>query len=203
MFAEDTATSLRLTVALINSAGDDTRPDTLATASDLVTFLDDSGFTGRRDGDAAELSSVRELRGRLSRLWRADLAALIDGVNDILATADAVPQLVRHGAWGWHVHATHSDSPVADRAAVEFAMALIDVIRTRETARLRECEGPDCDAAFFDFSKNRSRLYCATGNCGNRVHVAAYRARKSGENSTPVVQQTSRRHSDLGITIEP
>jgi predicted RNA-binding Zn ribbon-like protein len=29
-----------------------------------------------------------------------------------------------------------------------------------------------------DLSKNSSKRYCDTGNCGNRTNVAAYRARK-------------------------
>lgn len=33
---------------------------------------------------------------------------------------------------------------------------------------------------FVDLSKNRSRRYCDTGNCGNRQHVAAYRERRAG-----------------------
>jgi predicted RNA-binding Zn ribbon-like protein len=47
----------------------------------------------------------------------------------------------------------------------------------RETGRLRQGEAPDCDAVLIDLSKNRSRRYCDTGNCGNRQHVAAYRER--------------------------
>jgi predicted RNA-binding Zn ribbon-like protein len=29
-----------------------------------------------------------------------------------------------------------------------------------------------------DLSRNKSKRFCATGNCGNRANVAAYRARK-------------------------
>lgn len=56
-------------------------------------------------------------------------------------------------------------------------MALAEVLRDEGAARLRSCEAPECDAVFVDLSRNRSRRYCDTGNCGNRVHVAAYRAR--------------------------
>jgi hypothetical protein len=61
--------------------------------------------------------------------------------------------------------------------AVGFAVA--DLVRLRETGRLRHCEAPGCDAVFVDLSKNRSRRYCDTGNCGNRQHVAAYRERRA------------------------
>ena len=33
------------------------------------------------------------------------------------------------------------------------------------------------EAVLVDLSRNSSKRYCDTGNCGNRVHVAAYRAR--------------------------
>jgi predicted RNA-binding Zn ribbon-like protein len=45
--------------------------------------------------------------------------------------------------------------------------------------RVRVCDAPGCDAVLIDLSRNRSRRYCDTGNCGNRQHVAAYRARRA------------------------
>ena len=51
------------------------------------------------------------------------------------------------------------------------------MLRDEGAARLRGCAAPGCDGVFVDLSRNRSRRYCDTGNCGNRVHVAAYRAR--------------------------
>jgi hypothetical protein len=37
---------------------------------------------------------------------------------------------------------------------------------------------PDCDQVLVDLSRNRSKRYCDARTCGNRVHVAAYRARR-------------------------
>jgi predicted RNA-binding Zn ribbon-like protein len=64
------------------------------------------------------------------------------------------------------------------RLAVEAAMALADVVRSKELDRLRVCAAPDCSAVVVDLSRNRSKLYCDTGNCANREHVRAYRERK-------------------------
>jgi predicted RNA-binding Zn ribbon-like protein len=47
-----------------------------------------------------------------------------------------------------------------------------------ETNRLRVCEAPDCNAVLIDLSRNRSKRYCDARACGNRLNVAAYRARK-------------------------
>jgi predicted RNA-binding Zn ribbon-like protein len=100
-------------------------------------------------------------------------------VNQLLREANAVPQLVRHAEWDYHVHATPSDAPLATRMAVEAAMAFTDVIRADELSRLRICEYPGCGNVVVDLSKNRSKRYCERG-CGNRAAVAAYRARKAG-----------------------
>ena len=58
-------------------------------------------------------------------------------------------------------------------------MAMIDVVRAGEDERLRRCAADDCDAVFIDFSRNRSKRYCDVGNCGNRMNVTAYRARRA------------------------
>ena len=58
-------------------------------------------------------------------------------------------------------------------------MALVDVIRSKEMDRLLVCAADDCDAVVLDLSRNRSKRYCDTGNCANRAHVAAYRARQA------------------------
>ena len=54
-----------------------------------------------------------------------------------------------------------------------------DLIRADELRRLKTCAAPDCEAVLIDLSRNRSRMFCDTGNCGNRQHVAAYRERRS------------------------
>ena len=67
---------------------------------------------------------------------------------------------------------------LADRMAVDAAMAFADVIRAGELARLRRCAALDCDDVLVDLSKNRSRRFCSL-TCANRVNVAAYRSRRS------------------------
>ena len=42
----------------------------------------------------------------------------------------------------------------------------------------RACAAPGCSRVFVDESRNRSRVYCDSRTCGNRMHVAAYRARR-------------------------
>ncbi len=57
-------------------------------------------------------------------------------------------------------------------------MALAFVIAAGERYRLATCAAPDCDRVLVDLSRNRSHRYCDSRTCGNRLHVAAYRARQ-------------------------
>ncbi|HET8879389.1 MAG TPA: CGNR zinc finger domain-containing protein [Arthrobacter sp.] len=177
IFAPDTEVALRSVVNLINTAanGAELLPDPAA----LDRFLSAEGFSGSRTRDAAELESVLRLRTELAALWLADEAAAVDTVNRLLREARALPQLMKHDGWDWHLHATTPEAPLADRMSTEAAMGLVDVIRSKEMDRMLVCAADDCDAVVLDLSRNRSKRYCDTGNCANRAHVAAYRARKA------------------------
>jgi predicted RNA-binding Zn ribbon-like protein len=52
------------------------------------------------------------------------------------------------------------------------------VLAAGERDRLRVCEAPNCERVLVDLSRNRSRRYCDSRTCGNRLHVAAYRERR-------------------------
>jgi predicted RNA-binding Zn ribbon-like protein len=177
VFAPDTEVALRSVVNLINTAANG--EEELATPADLERFLAAEGFTGSRTRDAAELASVHRLRSELAALWLDGESAAVETLNRLLREARALPQLVKHDQWDWHLHATTPDAPLADRMSTEAAMALVDVIRSKEMDRLLVCAADDCDAVVLDLSRNRSKRYCDTGNCANRAHVAAYRARKA------------------------
>lgn len=120
---------------------------------------------------------MRELRPKLRRLWEVDEEGVVEIVNELLREGNALPQLVKHDSWGYHVHATPSEAPLATRMAVDSAMAFIDLVRAGELARLRICALPGCNNVLVDLSKNKSKRFCDDG-CGNRAAVAAYRARR-------------------------
>ena len=68
---------------------------------------------------------------------------------------------------------------MADRIAAHLAMGLAELVVAGESGRVRTCASPTCHEIFVDLSRNRSRRYCDSRTCGNRLHVAAYRARRS------------------------
>ena len=177
-FAHDTTAALVLAADLVNTAE-------LTDVGVLEVFLDKHLVEPRRRAVPADLDAVRGLRPRLRAVWQAatteDLAELING---LLRDSGARPWLTDHGGgWGWHLHVTGHAAALEDRIAAQAGFAFADLVRLGEAGRLRVCAAPDCEAVLVDLSKNRSRLYCDTGNCGNRQHVAAYRGRRAGRDA--------------------
>ena len=176
LFTDDTDAALQAAVALANST--DSPGDPLGTVGDLSAFLAAWSYTGRHDATPDELEALRRLRPALRDLLLAGRDEAAGLVNTMLARAKALPQLQRHDQWDWHVHAVGPDRPLDERVVVETAMAMVDVLRADERSRLSVCADETCDGVVLDLSRNRSRRYCSA-TCGNRVAVAAYRARKA------------------------
>ena len=187
VFAHDTTAALVLAADLVNS-------DELTDVAALEGFLDKHLVEPRRRATAADLETVRALRPKFRAVWQAtDTEALAGLVNELLSDSGARPRLTDHGGgWGWHLHVTGHDAALEHRIAAQAGFAFADLVRMRETGRLRRCEAPDCDAVLVDLSKNRSRRYCDTGNCGNRQHVAAYRERLAGREARPETRSVTR-----------
>jgi predicted RNA-binding Zn ribbon-like protein len=187
IFAHDTEEALATLAAFVNTAhgrppggpAGPGSPDGLADLGAIDAFVAHWRLSGSRAHDVAELDAVRALRSRLERLWQLDEDGAVQLVNTLLRDAVALPQLVRHDGWDYHLHATSPQAPLADRMAVEAAMAVVDVIRGKELDRLRVCAADDCRDVMVDLSKNRSRRFCGT-TCANRTNVAAFRARRAG-----------------------
>ncbi len=180
VFAHDTELALLQTAALVNTQSRD--GDELETQAGLDAFFRSYPFSGAIRRTPDELAEVRAIRPAIRAVWTAgdrDTAAAL--VNAILADADARPYLSKHDQWDWHLHLTGPEAPLAQRLAAEAAMGFLDVVRDDELDRLKLCAADDCDDVLVDLSRNSSKRYCDTGNCGNRANVAAYRARKRGD----------------------
>jgi predicted RNA-binding Zn ribbon-like protein len=187
LFAPDTEASLEFSAAMSNTVAGASRSghDELATIDQLAGFLVSNAFSGRVDRTTAEHREVLEMRDRVRAIWRSERDEIVAEINAMLREANALPRLERHDDLDWHLHATDADAPLAVRVGVEIAMALVDVIRSDATDRLRACEAGDCDGLFVDLSRNGSKRFCSI-RCGNRMNMVAYRERQaaSGERST-------------------
>ena len=177
-FAPDTDIALAFMVALVNTRSGATKSggDDLDSPAALTALLDTFDYTGRFDRDSRELDEVVETRERLRRFFTLTRDAAVVEVNVMLRDANALPRLVRHDGYDWHLHATAPEAPLSERIRVEVALALVDVLRTDELGRLRECAAPDCDGVLLDLSRNGSKRFCSI-RCGNRMNMIAFRER--------------------------
>ena len=181
VFIHDTRQALDAAVVLVNTLPGQIRDDTLQTPADLEAYLRMNPYSGVTRRDRGQVDEIRQIRPRLRRLWDVERAEAVPLVNGMLHDGGALPRLVIHDDYDWHIHATSDDAPLSTRILVEAAMAFVDVIRADEYGRVRICAADDCDAVYIDYSKNGSKRYCDTGNCGNRMNVNAYRQRKARE----------------------
>lgn len=185
LFAHDTREALNAAADLVNTMPGRSfdAADLLQNADDLARYLAVHPSSGVVHSSDDEVAGLRAIRPRLRALWGLDREHAVPAVNAMLRDGNALPRLVIHDEYDWHIHAVSDDEPLPDRVLVETAMAFVDVIRADEYARIRVCEADDCDGVYVDYSRNRSKRYCDAGNCGNRMNVNAYRRRMAERES--------------------
>lgn len=188
----DTRCALEDVVDLLNTAADGERPDRLVSVGDLRAYVERNTLSGVGALTEEDLGAVRSVRERFSRVFAAaDDREAAGLVNALVAEAGTTPQLTDHDGYDWHVHYFAPGASVAHHLAADCGMALAFFIVSGERDRLRRCAAPDCGRAFVDFSRNRSRRYCDSRTCGNRLHVAAYRARRRESAETARTARTA------------
>jgi len=155
----------------------------LASLEEVIAFGRRHRVENLSAGRASDVPRLHLLRSRLDAIVVAcqagDEDTAIRDLNTLLAETGAVPQIVTHDGRPPHIHVTRAAAPLADRIAAHGAMGLAELVVAGQSGRVRTCASPECDAVFIDLSRNQSRRYCDSRTCGNRVHVAAYRSRRS------------------------
>ncbi|MGI5131292.1 CGNR zinc finger domain-containing protein [Pseudonocardia sp. CA-107938] len=122
------------------------------------------------DSSLADLASLREILFRVltePEPARADLA----GLQRWVLTAQRRARIATAVPLRWEL------DPSAP-AVLVLALAAEELLRSPEAARIRECEGTGCGWLFLDSSRNRSRRWCSSGDCGNRERVRRHAQRQ-------------------------
>ena len=170
----DTACALATVVDLVNSAPDLAGEEGLPGVPALRAMVERREISEAGPLTADDLAAVLRLRDRLRAVYAAeDEAAAVRLVNDLVAD----------DGWPLHMHYYAPGARLAEHLAADCGMALAFVIAAGERSRLATCAAPDCDRVLVDLSRNRSKRYCDSRTCGNRLHVAAYRERQRAASS--------------------
>ncbi|MEN3536520.1 CGNR zinc finger domain-containing protein [Microbispora sp. ZYX-F-249] len=176
-FSHDMVYSLATVVDLINTGTGER--DGLAEVGDLEEFVRRREVSGVGALTRRDLAEVRDLREEFHAVFTApDQPTAVGLLNTLLRRTSITPSLTEHDGHALHVHYFAPDASVAEHLAADCGVALAHVLVENERDRLRTCAAPDCAHVFVDESRNRSRVYCDSRTCGNRMHVAAYRARR-------------------------
>lgn len=159
----------------VNTTDHETGVDDLATAADLARYLWSAGLCARTArADDADLATAHRLRAGLRRALEANhdgtstpSPGLRKALRDLPVRLDWSPEgAVLEPAGGGIRGGLARIALAAHQCSVE------------ETWwRLKICAADECQWAYYDHSKNRSRQWCDYG-CGNKVKTRAYRARR-------------------------
>jgi predicted RNA-binding Zn ribbon-like protein len=181
----------RLCLSLVNSVlwrRSDDPIDQLQTYRDLVRVVAKAGWMGNRSAIERQAASrpaqaKRALKAAVA--LREDLAVLFAAVAkgetppaDLLDTIGAVgaaglAQLELNSAGttrfqlGWA-------RPFLDLPRQQAAVSAVLLLASADLDRVKQCEGPTCGWVFVDTSRNRSRRWCDSRECGNRARVRAH-----------------------------
>lgn len=178
-FSHDMAHSLATVVELVNTAPETHGEEALTDLDELADFLRRRQVSGVGELGRRDLDGVRAVRAAFHEVFGAPgRDGVIARLNALLSGARITPRLTEHDGHALHIHYFAPGSTVAEHLAAECGIALAYLLVENEWERLRSCAAPDCSHVFVDESRNRSRVYCDSRTCGNRMHVAAYRARR-------------------------
>jgi predicted RNA-binding Zn ribbon-like protein len=147
----------------------------LRTPQDLAEWAVHAGVVSAPPAvDARELAAARELRGVVYAVFRAIAEGREPGPEPLAALA------------GFHAAAAARARlvPAGDRYALAWddellgplAAAAVDLLRHGPLDRLKLCDA--CPWLFLDLSRNHSRRWCSMNECGSRLKMRRYRARR-------------------------
>ncbi|RRO16136.1 CGNR zinc finger domain-containing protein [Saccharopolyspora rhizosphaerae] len=158
----------------------------LADLASVRAALHDEPWWADRLRDS-DLPLLREVADGLRRALAAMVddpgadEAVRDEVNALLASHPPRPRLSGHGGHArnphWHLHVAGPDAPAVDEVVAAAAWGLAQGVVDHGTHRWGRCQAEGCGAYFLDTSTNQAKRFCSP-RCANRVHVAAFRARK-------------------------
>jgi len=175
----------RLCLAAVNTVAWRRGPapqERLRAFTDLTELVTDAGWLVDRTaleaqaeadehGAARAVAHGRELRERLHAVFAAvarDEPPPVDALTYVEkqgARGLAALRLTTAGdgrfALGW-------PEPSLETPGQQIAVSALLLLASAELDRVKQCPGPTCGWVFLDSTRNRSRRWCSSAECGNR-----------------------------------
>jgi predicted RNA-binding Zn ribbon-like protein len=147
------------------------------------------------EGAREALSRALILREALHRIFsraiagepqtESELSADLSALNRELSVAlSRLRVITAGGAYGWGWDRSGDDGGVRlDGPLWPVAQSAAELLTSPKLGRVKLCAGEGCGWVFVDESRNSSRRWCDSRDCGNRERVRRHLARKRASNS--------------------
>ena len=157
--------------------------DVFAGDRDVVDWLRKVGIlAGEPESLSRGLASLaRKLRASARELLEAGKAGTWADpavVNSVLERGQRPDELRWHARARKFQRAKRTARLDAPGLLVPVAEDLAHLLAEADLDLVRQCEGENCTLLFRDVTKSRRRRWCSMAGCGNRMKVAAFRARQ-------------------------
>jgi len=169
---------LELIRQFVNTFDVEDGTDELADPHALGSWLAQRDLIAADDALAAhDLTRARRVREALRGLLLANNGvpldpAALDAINEASANAELLARFDRSGAAALAPARGGLDGALARLLAIA-----VEAMRDGTWPRLKACAEDACEAAFYDWSRNRSGTWCSMSVCGNRAKARTYRSR--------------------------
>jgi predicted RNA-binding Zn ribbon-like protein len=169
---------LDLAIAFVNTIELDIPREELGTPEALREWLIGKGVKADRPLDEDDLERAVTFREALRKLLLANNGQPLDRptLKALREAAGESPLQVEIGPAGQAELAPACTG--VEHLIARLLAAVAEAQAEGSWERLKACAADDCQWAFYDQSRNRSRTWCSMEVCGNRSKTRSYRARK-------------------------
>ncbi len=147
-----------------------------------------SGWAATDPEEAREtLSRAVALREAVHRVFSAAIAGeprdegalstLNRELSEALSRLRVAPAAGDAYVWAWERGGEDGGSPPLERPLWPVARSAAELLTSAKLGRVKVCGGEGCGWMFLDESRNASRKWCESRDCGNRERVRQYLAR--------------------------
>jgi predicted RNA-binding Zn ribbon-like protein len=142
------------------------------------------------EGARETLSRAIALREAIHRLISAHIAGESQDENDLSALNRELSIALSHlrvmpaddaYTWRWDRSEYQGKTPL-DSLLWPVAQSAAELLTSENLGRVKLCAGEGCGWIFLDESRNSSRRWCDSRDCGNRERVRRHLARKRASN---------------------
>ena len=142
------------------------------------------------EGTRETLSRALALREALHRMISRAIAGESQDESDLSALNRELSIALSHlrvmpadGAYGWVWDRSGDDGgALLDSPLWPVAQSAAELLTSPKLGRVKLCAGEGCGWVFLDESRNSSRRWCDSRDCGNRERVRRHLARKRASN---------------------